>query len=425
MMQVTDLFDQAGHIGLAIAMAVLMGLAFEGVYKREERTSPGGIRTFPMLAILGVVLYLLEPKSLVPYVAGLGVVGIWLYAHIRCAPIPDTPRPGLMVPAANLLAYTLGPAALTQPAWLVVAATVAAVLLLEGRERLHRLVLMVPSYEVFTLSKFLILVGIVLPLVPDRPIVTWMPITPFKAWLALVAVSSLSYMSYLVQRYFPRPLDTLWYAILGGAYSSTATTVALARQQHRSATVQRDLAVGIVAATAMMYPRIDAVVALFDMQLAWRLLPGLLGLFALAICLASWLWYRYSRDASSSAATPEADNPLQLGTAVTFAVLFVALAAASSWVGRTFGQQGVHALAALTGLTDIDPFVLSLAQGSVAGMSLPSLAASILVATASNNVVKACYALAFGGARAELWPALALMVLAAAGAATALLYLHG
>ena len=424
MQQIIEPLDQAGHMGLAVAMAIVMGLAFEGVYKREERSSPGGIRTFPMLTVLGIVLFLLEPKSLVPYVAGLAAVGIWLYAHIRSEPVRDTPRPGLMVPAANLLAYALGPVALTEPAWIVVAVAVAAVLLLESREALHRLVLKIPSDEVFTLSKFLILAGIILPLVPDRPIVPWTPITPFNAWLALVAVSSLSYASYLLQRYLPNRSGNLWSAILGGAYSSTATTVALARQQRQSLAARTDLAVGIVAATAVMYLRINAVVALFNVQLAWALLPALIGMFTLAAFIAAWQWLRRSRSTAPAATTIDTGNPLQLGTAVTFAVLFVALALASGWVSGRFGQRGVYALAALTGLTDIDPFVLSLAQGGVAGMSLHSLGAAILVAASSNNVLKACYALVFGSARAALWPAVALFALAAVGIGVALLYTH-
>ncbi len=420
----TESFEQVGHIGLAVAMAVVLGLAFEGIYKREERTSPGGIRTFPMLAILGTLLYLIEPKSLVPYVAGLGAVAISLYAHIRTGPVRETPSPGLMVPAANLFAYALGPVALTQPLWVVVAATVAAVLLLESRETLHRVVRTIPSDEVFTLSKFLILVGIVLPLVPDHPVVAWTPITPFKAWLALVAVSSLSYTSYLLQRYLPKRSSILWSAVLGGAYSSTATTVALARAQRQLSAPRAELAGGIVAATAVMYLRINAVIALFNTQLAWTLLPALAGSFALAALIAGWQWLRSSRNAAAAPVALDTTNPLQLGTAVTFAVLFVALAAISGRVSGTFGQHGVYALAAITGLTDVDPFVLNLAQGGVAGMSVRALGAAILIAAASNNVLKGCYTLAFSGTRAALWPAVSLFALAAVGVAAALVYLR-
>jgi len=422
--------DVASRLGLAIAMAVFMGLAFEGVYKREQHTSPGGIRTFPMLATLGAMLLLLDPRSLLPFIGGLAAVSIWLYADIRKAGGAEEAHPSLMIPVANLLAYTFGPLALTQPPWITVAASVIAVLLLEGRERLHRLVLQVPSEEVFTLGKFLILVGIVLPLVPNHPVVAWTPISPFQVWLALVAISTLSYASYLLQRYLPSRSGALLPAVLGGIYSSTATTVTLARRQRQAGAVNTDIAVGIVVATAMMYLRIDVVVAIFNPPLASVLLPPLLGQFALAALIAFWQWRQRQRansaDSADSAhsvtmASVTPPNPLQLGTALTFALLFVVVALASAWVSRSFGQHGVYALAAVTGITDINPFVLSLAQGGVAGMSLPALATAILIAVASNNMLNAGYALLFGGVRACLRPALALFALGLAGLGLALL----
>jgi uncharacterized membrane protein (DUF4010 family) len=416
--------DEAGRLGLAILMAVFMGLAFEGVYKRERDSSPGGIRTFPLLAALGALLFLLDTQSLLPFITGLAAVAIWLYAHIRLAGSADSERPSLVIPTANLLAYTFAPAALTQPPWVVVGVAVAAVLLLEGRERLHRLVRQVPSDEVFTLGKFLILVGIVLPLVPNHPIVAWTPISPFQVWLALVAISTLSYASYLLQRYLPSKSGALVPAILGGIYSSTATTVALARRQRETGAAGTDLAAGIVVATTVMYLRIDVVVALFNPGLARALLPALTGLFALGAVMAYWQWSQRARSAPAAIAMVTPANPLQLGTALTFALLFMIVAAASAWVGSSFGQRGVYMLAAITGVTDINPFVLSLAQGGVAGLSLPALATAILIAVASNNMLNAFYALLFGGVRACLRPALVLFGLGIAGLIAALLYVH-
>jgi uncharacterized membrane protein (DUF4010 family) len=416
--------DLAGRLGLAIAMSVFMGLAFEGVYKREQHTSPGGIRTFPMLATLGALLFMLDARSLLPFIAGLAAVAVWLYAHIQRAASPDHERPSLMIPTANLLAYTFGPVALTQPAWITVAAAVTAVLLLEGRERLHRLVLQVAPDEVFTLGKFLILVGIVLPLAPNHPIVAWTPISPLQVWLALVAISTLSYASYLLQRYLPGRSGALLPAILGGVYSSTATTVTLARRQRQTGAVQTDIAVGIVIATAMMYLRVDVVVAIFNLSLAWALLPALLGLFALAVLISSWQWRHRQRSGPVQMAQLTPPNPLQLGTALTFALLFVVIALASSWVSTSFGERGLYWLAALTGTTDINPFVLSLAQGGVGGMPLRGLAAAILIAVGSNNMLNAGYALLFGGVRACLRPALVLFALGLVALSLALLYLR-
>lgn len=412
----------AERLGLALAMAVFMGLAFEGIYKREGRWGPGGIRTFPLLALLGTVLYLMVPGTLLLYVVGLGGLGLWLFAHLQATGRAAVEQPTLIIPTANLLAYTLGPLALSQPPWFVIAVAVAAVLLLEGRELLHGLVQKVAPEEVYTLGKFLILVGIILPLVPDEPIVSWTPITPFEIWLALVAVSSLSYLSYLLQRYLPHR-GTLVPSILGGAYSSTATTVALAREQKAAGQPRPELAVGIIVATAVMYLRLDVVIALFNRPLAWLLLPRVAVLSGIAGILAAWQWLRRGDAEAISPGNLGAANPLQLPAAVTFAVLFVIVALTSSWVRSRFGAAGVYALGGIAGVSDINPFVLSLAQGSVAGMSVGGVGAAILIAAASNNMMNAVYALVFGGGKACRRPALALGVTAAAGLGVALLTL--
>jgi hypothetical protein len=52
--------ELAGRLALALGLAAFIGLAFEEVYKREDRFAPGGVRTFPMLALSGAMLYLIE-----------------------------------------------------------------------------------------------------------------------------------------------------------------------------------------------------------------------------------------------------------------------------------------------------------------------------------------------------------------------------
>jgi uncharacterized membrane protein (DUF4010 family) len=416
--------EVAGRLGLAIAMAVFVGLAFEGIYKREKRDSPGGIRTFPLLATLGAMLFLLDPKSLLPFVVGLPAVSAWLYAHIRMAPHAADQRSSLMIPTANLFAYTLGPIALTQPSWVVVSASVTAVILLESREALHRLVYQVAPDEVFTLGKFLILIGVVLPLLPNHPVIGWTPITPFQVWLALVAVSTLSYASYLLQRYLPVKSYSLLPAILGGLYSSTVTTVALARQQRAAGAARRGSSVGIVVATAIMYLRIAVVVALFNWSLAMLLLPALAGLCVVGVAIAVWDWNRAEWGTSAEGTKVRAVNPLQLGTALTFTAIFVAIAVASNWVRADFGQPGIFGLAAIIGATDADPFVLSLAQGSVSGMSLQAMCTAVLIAASSNNLLKAVCALTFGGIHLCRRPAVELLVLGLAGFVAAAIYIH-
>jgi uncharacterized membrane protein (DUF4010 family) len=411
----------AGRLAMVIGLAVFLGLAFEEVYKSQERASPGGIRTFPMIAVSGAMLYLIEPAHALAFVAGLIALAVWLTVYLRAAPA-DRP-PSLMVPASNLLAYLIGPVALIEPPWVAVALAVTAVLLLGARERLHRLIHVVPQDEVLTAGKFLILVGIVLPLVPDRAVSAATPLTPYDVWLAVVAICTLSYVSYLLQRYVPARHAALLPAVLGGAYSSTATTIVLAKRQREAGGARADISAGIVAATAIMYLRLGIVIALFDQRLAWTLAPALLTLFAAGAAMAAWEWRRATAQPSDSGLIVPTINPLQIPTAAIFAALFVIVSIVSAWVRVAFGQSGVLVLAAVVGATDIDPFVLDMAQGGLAGMSSAGLAAAVLIAAASNNVVKSAYALGFGGVAAARRPATLLLGLAALGLAVAAIYL--
>jgi uncharacterized membrane protein (DUF4010 family) len=412
--------ELAGRLALALGLAVFIGLAFEEVYKREDRSAPGGVRTFPMLALSGAMLYLIEPHQALAFVAGLIALAVWLHASLRNAP-PGPNTTTLMIPASNLVAYVLGPVALTQPPWLVVAVSVTAVLLLGTREQLHRLIRVIPQDELLTAGKFLILVGIILPLVPNQPLTAATPLTPYHVWLAVVAVCTLSYISYLLQKYAPMRNATLVPAILGGIYSSTATTVVLARRQREAAAAHSDFAAGIVAATAMMYLRLEVIIAVFNLRFAWALAPAMGTLFAFGSALAIYEWRRTTKRQSDWGLRIPAINPLQIPAAMIFAAIFVVISVVSAAVRDTFGQTGILTLAALVGVTDIDPFVINIAQGGVTGLSISALCAAILIAASSNNIAKAIYALGFGGEFSRR-PALMLFILAMLGFAAAAVY---
>src|SRR5437660_880629 len=128
----------------------------------------------------------------------------------------------------------------------------------------------------FALGQFLILSGIVLPLLPDTPVTSWTAITPYQVWLALVAVSAVSYGSYLAQRYLPVGGSITVASVLGGLYSSTATTVVLARRLHAAEdAAQPEMRAGVLLATALMYLRLGVMIAIFNQPLARQLAPAL------------------------------------------------------------------------------------------------------------------------------------------------------
>jgi uncharacterized membrane protein (DUF4010 family) len=382
-----------------------------------------------MLALAGGMLYLLDPAHFIPFTGGFVVLGAWLAvyyrAHVSEHIETSEPNCGLVIPLLNIHAYLLGAVALALPPWIAVTMTVAAVLLLTAREQLHALARRLEMKEIVTAGEFLILTGIILPLLPDHPVTPLTAITPRQVWLALVVVCTFSYVSYLAQRYWAAAAGGLWMAALGGLYSSTATTVVLARQAKADPAVRQRAQAGITLATAIMYLRILAVVAIFNMALARLLALPLCGLSlaGLVICAAQyWLLKPSQQEPAAPGTMPLAasSNPLELVAAAVFAALFVATSLVSALAKSKFGISGIYTLAAIIGVTDIDPFVLNLAQGGLSGVTNAELAAAILIAASSNNILKALYAACFAGGKATVGSAIALVVLASAGTAAAI-----
>jgi uncharacterized membrane protein (DUF4010 family) len=424
----------AEKFALLLGLSFFLGLAFEGFYWKSAPNRPGGIRTFPLISLLGGLLYTIEPHYAAAFCAGLFALAAWMYPYYRAQFTSATSNhanetnigfdesrgDGIMVPVCNLAAYVLGPVTLVEPPWVAIGFTVSAVLLLRARDQLHAIAQKVPAREIITAGEFLVLTGIVLPLLPNEPITKLSTITPFQVWLAVVAVSTLSYGSYLVQKFLPPERGLLLSALVGGLYSSTATTVVLARQLDQHPADPRELQAGIVLATAMMYLRLGLVIAIFNLPLAIELAPALGMLFVAALGLAILCMFLGSKSTKSEEQLPAAArNPLELNAAMIFAVMFVAISVASTWVKAHFGAGGIYSLAAIIGVTDIDPFVLNLAQGGVGGLTSHVAVIAILIASSSNNLLKGLYSILFAGHRAGAIPLAALVVLALFGLAMA------
>ena len=413
-----------GRLLLTVALGFFLGLAFEEFHARSHQKRPGGIRSFPLIALTGALLYRLDPSHLAPLCVGLASLSLWLatyyWKHLGETDPDGFPNVGLMVPICNVLAFLLGPVALSEPPWVAIGTTVACVLFLTARETLHGFAQRIEVSEIVNAGRFLLLTGFILPVLPNTPVTTLTTITPYQVWLAVVAVCSVSYASYLLRRYVAPASAGLLTAVLGGLYSSTATTVVLARRAGAEAAASRQTQTGIILATSIMYLRLLAVIAFFNPSLASDAAPRMAGLSAAGFVFAAgWYWFGPASRVQGAAAA-EPINPLELTAAAIFAALFIVVSAASTWAVARFGAAGIYALAAIVGVSDIDPFVLSLAQNGSGAVTSATSVAAILIATSSNNLLKAVYVVVYSGGRMLVGPMGALLVLAAAGIVLAL-----
>jgi uncharacterized membrane protein (DUF4010 family) len=288
-------------------------------------------------------------------------------------------------------------------------------LLLELRGALEGLTQRIAPEEILTFTKFLLLTAVILPVLPNREFGQF-AINPSKAWLVVVAVSTVSYGSYVIQKVTKGQGGVLVAALLGGAYSSTITTVVLAKRAKRENRPHLFSGVTLVA-SGVMYLLLAGLVTIFNRNLITLLGVPFLALAGAGIA-GGWLWSRLP-DATAGDVEREFEpkNPLELRAALGFAVLFVTMMVATHLVVTYLGKAGVYSLAALMGVSDVDPFIMGMTQAAGGNAPLAVAAAAILIAAASNNLVKGMYAYSMSDRKTGVLSLSLLAGLAAAGLA--------
>ena len=393
------------QIVLVLILSFLIGLEREEKKTVSDEYRFGGVRTFPLIGLLGYALCSLSAGSWALPAVGFVVVGSFLWQSYRHK-IETASLAGMTTEISGLVTYAIGALVWREEYWLATTLAVVAVVLLELKNVLQNLSSRVPGPEILTFAKFLLLTAVILPIVPNR-IFGSFDFNPFKVWLVVIAVSAISYGSYLLQRWTQGRGGVLLAALLGGAYSSTLTTVVLAK---RSREDQRPhlYAGSMLVASGVMYLRLVALLGIFNRQLLHSLgLPFLL-LAAVAL-IGGWVWTRLpdpKGDVRGREIPPK--NPLELSAAFLFALLFVAMLFITHVALQYLGRAGLYTLAGVMGVTDVDPFILSLAASAGSLTPLALAGGAITLAAASNNLIKGIYAYGFGERRTG-WQGLALL----------------
>jgi uncharacterized membrane protein (DUF4010 family) len=377
---------------LLLGLSFFLGLAYEDLYGRGQLHHPGGVRTFPLLSMSGVCLFLLEPQYGLVFAAGLIILGLWLLAyyqyHLGHSARKEESAGGLVALTSNLLAYLLGPITVLESSWFAIGLTVSTVLFLGARDRLHDIAHQVPTDEITATGKFLILTGIILPLLPNTPVTDFTHITPYQVWLAVVVVSGISYASYLIQRYKSEQGGIWLTSILGGIYSSTITTVVLARHAKKKQINPEIFHFSTILSTTMVYIRLLVIILVFNISLAKQMSGVLMGLFFISLLISLLLYGKSQRRKDNEKKVIVTQkNPLELLPALIFALLFVVISLASAWAKKNYDDAGLYTLATIVGISDISPFVVSLAQDSVSGLNPKVVSSAILIAASSNNLL--------------------------------------
>jgi uncharacterized membrane protein (DUF4010 family) len=402
----------------AVQIVLVLFLSFLIGLEREERKTAagaytfGGVRTFPLIGLIGYSTALISGTQILPLAIGFLVVAAFLllsYWH----KISTTTTPGVTTEMSGLTTFLVGALVYYDHLWIATALAVASLILLDLKAALEKLASRIAPNEILTFAKFLFLSAVILPILPHTEY-TQFHINPFKTWLVVVAISAVSYASYVLQKLTKGQGGVTLAALLGGAYSSTVTTVVMAR---RAKVEQRPhlFAGGILMACGIMYLRLVILLALFNRGLMLLLYIPFLSVAVLAVC-GGYLWSRIAdKNTQDVQRESEPKNPLDLVTAIVFAGLFLVMLVATQLAVTYLGRSGVNTLAAIMGVSDVDPFIMGLTQAAGTLTPYKVAAGAVAIAASSNNIVKGIYAYSLADRKTGVQALVGLLSLAALG----------
>jgi len=379
---------------LVLIFSLLIGLEQRRHHIHENDDLLFGTdRTFTFIGLLAYVLFIADPVNFIPFLFGFALIGLLLGIHYFHK-AGKSSKFGLTSTILALLTYCIPIMVFTQPIWLVLSFIVSLLLITELKSHFITLTKKASEEEYITLAKFIAFAGIILPLLPEANISEQIPISPYHLWLAIVVVSGISYCSYLLKKFVFPDSGIILTGLLGGIYSSTATTVILARKQKQGFAGNQTVS-AIMIANGMMYLRILFLAFIFNRPVAVQLAIPFIVMFLITYVLSKFVAGRNQNKVAEE--TPETilasnKNPLEFRTAAVFGLLFVVFALITDFVLQAYGNSGVSGMALVVGVTDIDPFLLNLLQQK-SGISQATIVLAILNATNSNNLLKMIYSI--------------------------------
>ncbi len=341
--------------GEALAIGFLIGIERYKDRSQDEKKS-AGLRTFTIFSLLGAVCGLLP----IPYtVITLGALIVFLSMGYYRRAVESY---GMTTEVAALLTFWLG-YLMHQYEMLAISSGIILVILLALKQVLHDFVRnQIREVELFDTLKFLAVVFVVFPLLPNRNMGPYDFFNPTHIWTLIILVSTVSYLGYVLTRVLGNERGLMISALIGGVVSTTAVTMFLAERVKRAPVQSRICGVTGVMANAIQFPRLLLLVWIINAQLGMLLAVPLIGMAAMGILGAWILGRKHLFHAAGETTDVPLQNPYSLRSALKFGLFFVGVFLLSKIATVHLGEQGIYLTSAIAGLGDASAISLSAAQ---------------------------------------------------------------
>ncbi|NLE38367.1 MAG: MgtC/SapB family protein [Pirellulaceae bacterium] len=346
--------DLFGQLGISLLLGLLVGL------QREHAAAMAGLRTFPLITLLGSVAALLglEFGGWVVAAGWIGVLGILVTAKLLKLKQADFSH-GTTTDAAVLLMFGVGALLVVGPMVVAIAIGGGVAVLLQFKPELHNFAKRLGDADLRAIMQFVLITCIILPVLPNKTYGTLDVLNPRETWLMVVLIVGMSLGGYITYKFLGCNAGILLGGLLGGAISSTATTASYSRRAGSGSLGPSAAAVVILIASTVVFGRVLIEIAVVAPRLL-QVAAAPIGIMALLTGLPSLaIWFRVRR---TPAPMPEQENPTHLKSALLFGVMYALVLFALAAVREYAGNEYLYFVAGLSGLTDMDAITLSTAR---------------------------------------------------------------
>ncbi len=388
-------------LGLFEPLAIALGVGLLVGMQRERKTSSiAGIRTFPLITILGSLSALLADafNGWVLAAGFLAVSTMLLVGDLEQFGKGEI-NLGLTTEMAGLVMFGVGAALIkgyTAPA---IAVSGVVVVLLHWKQPLQNFVNKISESDFKAIIQLVLIGLVVLPVLPNQTYGWYNVLNPYKIWLMVVLISGISLIAYVAYKLLGARVGAILGGALGGFISSTATTVSFSRQTKTHSDAAPMASLVILIASTTVFGRIlleIGIVAPEFLPSAAAPLGIVMGLMAI-LCVICFL-----RVGGNSIDNPTHNNPAQLKVAIIFGGLYAVILLAVAAAKVHFGTGGMYLVAMLSGLTDMDAITLSTAELVKTGRVTTDTGWRVILLAALSNLVFKGGAVAVLGSRSLL-----------------------
>jgi uncharacterized membrane protein (DUF4010 family) len=394
-------------LGESLAIGLLVGTERYRARGEGEKRS-AGVRTFAVFAVLGAVCgFLVEPLFTVATFAALA--GLVLLGYHR-SPAGSV---GFTTEVAVILVFWIG-YLLHIHETAAIALGIVLTIFLASKQALHGLVReQISQAEFYATIKFLAVVLVIYPVLPDRQMGPLDVLNPRDIWGLVILVSSISYVGYFLSRWLGDQRGLRVGAVLGSIISTPATTMSLAERARRLPGASRLFGMTAVMANAVQGPRLLILVWIMHQSLGKHLAIPLFGM-GLAGFMCAWLMT--DRSSSKLDFDHSYENPYSVIPALKFGAFFLVILLLTNVANTWFGSAGVYFASAIAGLGTASAVALSIAGlvGSGA-LDLDSAGYAMFLAIAVNTLTKWVLVLMNGTRKMALWLGAGLLISLVAG----------